>query len=239
LYSKYRLPYPPEVLDVLHKELGFREKDVVADIGSGTGLLTKLFLSNGNKVFAVEPNANMRHQAERDFAGFTNFVSVDGKAERTKLQRKSIDLITAGEALHWFNPSRTTREFSRIARPGCHLCVVYTRWKRGAKIRRDYLRFIRKYEHDLANVPEMSRKLATPYFAGGKCLRFKLQGSRTLDFQGLKGMTLSFSFMPTLEEAERSEEFNAALQKVFDSNESNGQLRFPYETTVLLGEPAE
>jgi ubiquinone/menaquinone biosynthesis C-methylase UbiE len=238
LYSRHRPSYPPEILDILHREIGFQKDDVVADIGSGTGLLTKLFLSNGNKVFAVEPNAKMRQHADRSFAGFTNFSSIDGKAERTKLQRKSIDLITAGEALHWFNAFRTTKEFSRIARPGCHLCVIYTRSKRGGKLRRDYLRFIKKYEHDLANIPEMNRRLASPYFRGGKYLEFKRSSTQALDLRGLRGKILSFSFMPTPEEAERSGVFNRALQRLYDSNESFGQVRFTYETTVLLGEPA-
>ncbi|MDA4124761.1 MAG: class I SAM-dependent methyltransferase [Thaumarchaeota archaeon] len=238
MYSRYRPGYPPEILDVLRKEIGFQKNEVVADIGSGTGLLTKLFLSNGNRVFAVEPNARMRYHADRDFAGFTNFASVAGKAERTKLRRKSIDLITAGEALHWFNASRTTKEFSRIARPGCHLCVVYTRSKTGGKLTREYLRFINKYQHDLAKVPEMNRKLVSPYFRGGKFLKFKLSGTQALDIGGLRGKILSFSFMPTPEEAERSEAFNRALKRLYNSNESDGQVRFFYETTVLLGEPS-
>ena len=64
-YVKYRPHYPREVIDVLRREIGFRPEHVVADIGSGTGISSALFLQNGNDVFAIEPNAQMRVAAER------------------------------------------------------------------------------------------------------------------------------------------------------------------------------
>lgn len=234
-YSKYRFPYPPKILDVLRREIGFDKEDIVADIGSGTGLLSKLFLSNGNMVFAVEPNAEMRSCAERDMAGFENFVSVNGKAERTTLRRNSIDLITAGEALHWFDPSKTIKEFSRVAKPGGILCVAYTRLRNDLELTGAVRKLIRKYERDLAKVPEMSPALASPYFKEGRYSEFKLRNKQMRDLESFKGFLLSMSFMPSPEEAGPSTKLGRAVHRLFDSYESGGQIGLTYETTVLLG----
>src|SRR6266849_3318238 len=102
-YSKYRPGYPAEILNVLNSEIAFDQGKTVADIGSGTGLLSKLFLQNGNTVFGVEPNDEMRSFAKQSFSGFPNFVSVKGSAENTTLQDFSVDLVTVGQALHWFD----------------------------------------------------------------------------------------------------------------------------------------
>ena len=69
-YASCRPSYPVRIVSILEKEAGFSSRDIVADTGSGTGLLTKLFLENGNRVFGVEPNDSMRSRAERDLGGF-------------------------------------------------------------------------------------------------------------------------------------------------------------------------
>lgn len=84
-YAKYRPSYPNEILDFLHEVVGFSKNSIVADIGSGTGICTKVFLKNGNIVYAVEPNENMRQAAENALAAYKNFHSIDGSSESTKL----------------------------------------------------------------------------------------------------------------------------------------------------------
>ena len=49
-YVKFRPGYPPAVLDLLKTECGLTPASVIADIGSGTGILTRMFLENGNRV---------------------------------------------------------------------------------------------------------------------------------------------------------------------------------------------
>ncbi|HET7713915.1 MAG TPA: methyltransferase domain-containing protein, partial [Patescibacteria group bacterium] len=90
-YARYRPSYPEQVLDVLREECGLRPDAIVADIGSGTGLLTELFLRNGNTVYAVEPNREMREAGERLLGDYNNFTSVDGTAEATTLGDQSVD----------------------------------------------------------------------------------------------------------------------------------------------------
>ncbi len=125
VYAKYRPSYPSQILNILRTEIGFDKKTVVADTGSGTGLLSKLFLENGNTVFGVEPNEEMWSHAEETLYEFPHFVSIRGKAEDTTLGDASIDLVTVGQAIHWFDREPATREFTRNLRKNGQLCVVY------------------------------------------------------------------------------------------------------------------
>ncbi|MBA2441884.1 MAG: class I SAM-dependent methyltransferase [Rubrobacter sp.] len=117
-YARYRPSYPQAVLGVLREECGLTGASVVADVGSGTGILSRLFLKNGNRVFGVEPNREMREAGERLLGGYASFTSVPGTAEATTLRNGSVDLVTAGQAFHWFQAEETRREFARVLRPG-------------------------------------------------------------------------------------------------------------------------
>src|ERR1700736_2261037 len=101
-YVRYRPGYPTEVLTLLRSECALRPGQVIADIGSGTGFLSELFLKNGNRVYGIEPNEAMRLAGEEYLASFDNFVSIDASAEATTLEYGTIDFVTAGQAFHWF-----------------------------------------------------------------------------------------------------------------------------------------
>src|SRR5579883_857084 len=105
-YIAYRPSYPPAVLDLLNQECGLTPAWIVADVGSGPGNLTRLFLDNGNPVFGVEPNREMREAGERLLHSYPRFVSVAGTAEVTTLADASVDLVVAGQAFHWFDGPR-------------------------------------------------------------------------------------------------------------------------------------
>lgn len=85
-YLKYRPSYPKEIVDLLVNECGLNKKSVIADIGSGTGFLAKLFLDAGNTVYGVEPNQAMREAGEAYLAHYPHFHSISGTAETTHLE---------------------------------------------------------------------------------------------------------------------------------------------------------
>src|SRR5216110_1873941 len=116
-YVRYRPGYPPATLDLLRAECGLRPGNVIADIGSGTGLLSKLFLKNGNRVYGVEPNKEMREAGEEYLASYEGFSSIEGSAESTTLGDSTIDFVTAGQAFHWFEPNAARSEFARSLSP--------------------------------------------------------------------------------------------------------------------------
>src|SRR5271167_2853843 len=84
-YVRYRPGYPTEVLELLKNECGLTPESVIADIASGTGIFTGMLVENGNRVFGVEPNDEMRRAGERLLGGYSRFTSIAGTAEATTL----------------------------------------------------------------------------------------------------------------------------------------------------------
>ena len=104
-YVRWRPGYPREIVGLLERECGLGPASVIADIGSGTGLLSRLLLEHGNPLFGVEPNTEMREAGAALLADCPRFTSVAASAEATTLAAASIDLIVAGQAFHPKNRS--------------------------------------------------------------------------------------------------------------------------------------
>ena len=117
-YIRYRPGYPAELIAILQTKTGLNPQSIVADVGSGTGISTAVLLPYAGQVLAVEPNESMRRAAETLLAAKPNFRSVNAAAESTTLADASVDMITVGQAFHWFEPTKTRREFARILKPG-------------------------------------------------------------------------------------------------------------------------
>ncbi len=109
-YVRYRPGYPSEVLELLKSECGLKPSSILADIASGTGILTRMLLENGNRVFGVEPNLDMRQAGEQLLARYPGFTSIAGSAEATTLHDHSVDIITAAQAAHWFEREKARHE---------------------------------------------------------------------------------------------------------------------------------
>ena len=86
-YVKYRPNYPEQIIEILTEKIGLNHNFIIADVGSGTGISSEIFITSGNKVFAVEPNKEMREAAELRYVNDSNFISVNGTAEQTNLTR--------------------------------------------------------------------------------------------------------------------------------------------------------
>lgn len=124
-YAKYRPGYPREILQFLVDRYALTDDSVVADIGSGTGILSELFVENGNRVLAVEPNEEMRKAAEGFLGDHPSFESVAGAAEDTTLAEESVDLVVVANSLHWVEVDTARAEFQRILKPGGHVAIVW------------------------------------------------------------------------------------------------------------------
>jgi SAM-dependent methyltransferase len=237
-YARYRPSYPPELLDLLRRECGLSEDTVVADVGSGTGILARLFLENGNRVIAVEPNEEMRRAGESLLSEYDRFESVTGRAEATTLPQGSVDLITAGQAFHWFDPATARQEFARVLGPGGKVVLVWNdRQKDGAPFQVAYERLLKTYANDYAEV-EHGRK-GNPenvrgFFAPNHVHTATFSNRQVLDYDGLLGRLRSSSYVPA-EGQSGYLEMLGELQRIFRNHENGGQVVMEYVTGAYYG----
>jgi SAM-dependent methyltransferase len=237
-YSRYRPGYPPELLDLLRRECGLTGRSLVADVGSGTGILARLFLENGNRVITVEPNDEMRRAGERLLSGHSRFESLAGTAEATKLPERSVDLITAGQAFHWFDPESARKEFVRVLRPGGSVVLIWNdRRKRGGPFLEAYEKLLERYAVDYAEVEhgrEGSLEEIHDFFAPSPVHKAMFENKQSLDYGGLMGRLRSSSYVPA-EGQPGHREMLMELERVFHDHQDAGQVTIQYDTRIYYG----
>ena len=230
-YIKYRPSYPLEIIDFLKEKNILAEDTVIADIGSGTGILTRVILDNGNQVYGVEPNKDMREAAEKILQGFTNFTSLEGSAESTGLEENCIDLITAGQAFHWFDVEEAKREFKRILKPNGNVALIWNnRGKAGTDFNSSYENFILKYGTDYREVKKNEGNVDL-FFNYQKETFYNFQ---ELNFTSFKGRVLSSSYIP-LADNPIFTKMILELEDLFNKHQRNGIIRIEYDTEIYLG----
>jgi SAM-dependent methyltransferase len=236
-YRQHRPRYPDAVVDLLETECGLTENSKVADIAAGTGLLAEKFLSHGYEVIAVEPNDEMRLVCEILGDRFSRFRCLSGSAEATGLPDHSSDLITVGQALHWFDLERARAEFVRILRPGGWCAVVYNERRMGGDGFHDgYERLLREFGIDYEVV---QRQHLTPdwiegFFAPSEMRRAAFPNAQLLTLDALEGRIVSSSYMPK-EEHPKYAAMLAAIQELFEKHARDGCVRLEYDCAVYYG----
>jgi len=237
-YVRYRPGYPPALLDLLRAECGFNPGHVIADVGSGTGLLTKLFLENGNRVFGVEPNQEMRQAGDEYLQSFLKFRSVAGSAEATALGDASADFITAGQAFHWFDPQAARREFSRILKPNGWVVITWNdRRMEEAQLTREYEELLERFGIDYKRVKDAypESEDIRSFLGAGVFSARDLPNQQILDWEGFRGRLRSSSFAPT-EGHPNYAPMMSELERIYRTHERNGSVCMEYFTRVYFGQ---
>lgn len=235
-YVRFRPSYPKEVIDVLRAECGLTPDQIVADVASGTGFFTRLLLENGNHVYGVEPNKDMRQAGEHYVAEFPKFTSVDGTAESTTLPDHSVDLITCAQAAHWLKREEALREFQRILKTNHFVVILFNDRKvKGNSFSDDYEALVVKYGTDYSEVQRLGRifeglEFFTPY----ACEKRTLPNHQDFDYESLEGRLLSSSYAPQRNDP-AFEPMIAELKRLFDKHQRNGRVRMEYDTNIYFG----
>lgn len=235
-YIRYRPHYPKQVIGFLHDELGLKVNDVIADIGSGTGISSELFLGNGNTVWGVEPNREMRKAAECLLKDYANFKSVDGTAEQLPLSNNSVDMIVAGQAFHWFNVEKSKEEFRRVLKPGKYVVLIWNDRKTGAKgFEQDYEALLNTLEdYRKVNHKNVDKPVFDVFFGKGNYGIYIVPNYQDFDWEGLKGRLMSSSYVP-LPADPAHEPLMGEMKNIFDRYNNDGQVRIEYDTKIVYG----
>lgn len=235
-YVKYRPSYPPTIIALLQEKYQLKDHRRIADIGSGTGISSALFLDAGYEVVGVEPNKEMRDKSAELLANYTKFKVMNGTAEHTELAAHSIDMIVAGQAFHWFDRTNTKKEFQRILTADGKVILLWNERLTQTPFEKDYDELIIKHGIDYVKVDHRNideQKIQT-FFEPGACAIEVLPNWQIFNFEGLKGRLLSSSYMPSYREA-GYEEMIDDLQLLFDRYQRNGEIRINYDTKLYIG----
>lgn len=244
-YVRARPSYPREVLAELARAIGFTPDWIVADVGSGTGISTRLFLDHGNTVYAVEPNESMRRAAESALGSDARFHSIAGSASATGLAADSIDLIVVAQALHWFEPRSVVPEFARIARApsarsaGAHgsLCVLWNeRRTSGSPFAVGYEELLLRRGTDYRRIQatNLTPERVAPYFHGARAHHTTFPYSQELDLAGVRSRLMSSSYVPLAGEPGHDEMWTE-LDELFARNARDGRVVIEYDTHLYCG----
>ena len=236
-YALYRPGYPPGILEILKSECGLASSSVIADVGSGTGILSELFVKTSNLVFAIEPNSAMRQIAERSFEKSEQFVSIHATAESTTLEDNSVDFVTAAQAFHWFDRARARLEFARILKPAGWVVLIWNeRLLDSSPFLRQYEALLLRYGTDYQKVrhEKVTGEIADFFFPQTFKLK-TLENAQHFDFESLKGRLLSSSYTPDPEHP-NFKPMLAELEEIFHANQKAGIVGFEYETRIYYGQ---
>lgn len=234
-YVRYRPGYPKQLLTALERMVGLTCDWRVADIGSGTGKLSELFLAYGCHVTGVEPNAEMRVAAEQLLGRNPDFRSVDGTAEHTGLAAGRYDLIAAGQAFHWFDAEAARAEFRRLLSERGWVALIWNDRRVGGTPFLDAYDALLRSQEEYSKAGHKGPKKIEGFFEK-EPLTFTLLTTQEFGWAGLLGRSLSSSYVP-LEGQPGHAEFVRSLRELYDSTQLDGKVAFLYDTQMFVGRP--
>lgn len=239
IYSKARPKYAEVFFENLKKALNIPDGSVFADIGSGTGIFTGQLLDRGWRVFAVEPNADMRKKAEEKLSRNKNFISVNGSDKNFNLPDNSVDFLTAAQAFHWFDPAAFRAECRRVLKPGGKVILVYNSRDENADCTKALADLRRRYcpeFHGFSNGISEEKCVA---FFNGKCEIFRAGNTQYYDRNGYIERVLSSSYSLNENDKARDEQkYNSyinEINRIFDDFSENGIIVVPTNTVAYAG----
>jgi ubiquinone/menaquinone biosynthesis C-methylase UbiE len=237
-YVKYRPGYPPKVLEYLKDKCNLLNQSIIADVGAGTGIFTKLLLEADYQVYAVEPNEAMRNASVEQLSAYKKFKAINGKAESTTLSGQSIDLIVCAQAFHWFSNEATRVEFNRILKDNGKTALIWNNritdaddfaTAYNALLKNDSVDY-NKVNHQ--NISDINFKA---FFKDGKYVLKKFPNVQVFDLDGLTGRAFSSSYVPP-QDTDKGKVFLKLLKELFNKYNSNGHVSFHYQTEIYWGQ---
>ena len=234
-YASSRPSYPDELIDLLFRDY-ISPDSVIADIGSGTGIFSKLLLERGSKVFCVEPNEDMQSEAKIFLSGFDKRVFVQANAENTALPDKSVDFITAAQSFHWFDRKKFAAECKRICRQKPVAALIWNSYDANAGSVKELESINAECCPDFKGFAGGSKPEngVSGFFVNYSSFRFPSERVFA-DEATFIDRCFSSSYAP-LRESERGKIYAEKLSQLFKKHSENGRLALPVVTVAHIGE---
>jgi len=236
-YVNFRPAYPMELINSLMENCRLNRDSTIADIGSGTGILTQHLLDKQLPVIAIEPNKEMREAAESMLSNYSRFSSVTGTAEDTSLTDSSIDLITVAQAFHWFDWPKALTEFRRILKPQGQLALIWNRRDQNDAFQQSYEIMLRELapEYNLVNHMNIEDEKIAAIFDANHFQHICFRYTQFFDCTAFLGRMQSSSYAPA-QGTKALDKLNEAAVVLFEKFAVDGTLAFEYISHLYLGQ---
>jgi SAM-dependent methyltransferase len=226
-YQRNRPSYPAPLFDWLLALSAPGTPRVVADVGCGTGIATRLLAARGLDVVGIDPNEDMLAAARAE-VGPARFVR--GDAETTGLADASVDLVTCAQSFHWFDADRAAAEFRRVLRPG-GWCAAWWNDRASSPLNDEYERLLLAYCEEYAAQTGVDESAAFRRAAAGELRTAAFANSQRLDREGYLGRVASSSYVR--HGTARRDEFFREIEALFARHERGGEVEIRYECRVF------
>ena len=238
-YIRYRPSYPGAIVPLLERECALTPATRIADIGSGTGFFSELFLRIGCVVIGIEPNADMRLAGDRLLAAEPRFRSAEGRAESTGLPSQCVDLVTAGQAFHWFDIPAARSEFQRILTPPRRVVLAWNERLVEGRFLEEYEALLQRYSTDYGQIDHrrMDAGVMDAFYGAGNWRLAVFPNEQLFDLDGVLGRLHSSSYAPP-PGSDGYHRINAAIERLFAECRQDGRVAIRYETKVYYGQLA-
>lgn len=237
LYADHRLDYHPAAFEHILQTQAKPQNTWVADVGAGGGEVCRHLAGRVQRVIAIEPNANMRANAIERLGQQPSVSICAAQAEALALCDHSIDIITVGRAIHWFQPEQTRTEFKRALRPNGLLCVLRVPIYPTVLSEATKSLHTEAYGWDVTTIEQ--RKAAPPiaFFYPHGYTHFTWRKEVQENFDQFFGRICSFSVAPQPTHP-RYQNFYAAVRQLFAQHAQHGVVSSICETELLIGKLA-
>lgn len=231
MYEKFRLPYARALVNDLLAQTG--NMQVIADIGAGTGQLSRMFVDIVARILAIEPDDSMQVVADEVLSEFNNIQVINATGENTTLPDHSVDLILIGNAIHRMRPEAIL-EFRRILKPGGWIATIGYGFNENDIFLQLSSRLSRLPAYTIRVQQSRQNQNSFDVFKPDTSLKLTYSNVIFEEWEYFFGAACSGMEAPESDDPEFYE-FKAIQREVFDKFALNGQLKVDYETIVTLG----
>ena len=238
IYEKYRPSYPQKYVEDIIEKCHLNFESLVADIGAGTGILTRQLLHNNLKVVGVEPNPDMRKVLKK-LETNKNFRAIEGTAEHTNLENNSIDLVVVAQAFHWFDKEKFKEECKRILKPNGSVWILWNQLDENEEIVKEQERIDDQYTNRFQEVNGIlsatkKEEKIQGFFKDNRYETKVVDNPLENNKERFIGSNLSKSY--SLKKEDRNyNNYIKAFGEVFDKYSENGMVIIPNKTYGYLG----
>ena len=219
-----RPTYPQECIDYLVNKFGLSSNNVIADVGAGTGILTKPFLNMGCSAYAVEPNDDMFTELSKNLSQYSNVILLKTSAEKTEIPENSCDAVVVGTAFHWFDKNKFRSECERILKNKKHIAILRISNNNDADKEIDEMRHYT--EQDIQSAKE--------FFRDGFFEHIKFEYYEAFDEERYINNLLSSATAPLPSDA-RFDDYVEKCRTVYSKHFENGIAHLPFVVNCFVG----